>query len=208
MNLPEENKKNLNETLKKAVSNLAELEPKLVCLKSGVIYNREQDSYLLSFLNRRYLVHHRSGEVRGLSAEKEAPLQLRILLLHYLACADGTPLSGEWITFKELPESQVYIEMFQKRTLHPFLQYFGDNDRLFRKIAASLEAIPASLGNYSLQFRPFPKVPIIFVSWNDERDSVPSNKILFDSSAPHYLSTEDYALLPGLIIQEMAALVR
>ncbi len=196
-------KMNQEAALEKAIADLAKLEPAMVCMKSGVIFNREQDSYILPCLNRRYLVRHSSGEAEELSRGGKAPLHLQLLFLHYLTCADGTPPGGKWVTIKDLPGGQNYAGVNRVKNIHPLLQNFGSKERPFHSTAVSLGAIPASLGSYSLLFHPFPKIPLIFVSWgNGERFSFAEN-ILYDISAPHYLPIEDCALLPALIMQEM-----
>lgn len=195
---------NLDEALQKAAGKLAALDPKFVCMKSGVIYNREQDSYILPYLNRKYLVHHSSGKVVPLFHESKDSINHWILFLHYLACADGTPLSGEWVTFKDLPGGQAYIEPERKENTHPIFHKFGIKSTLLQDKASHLEAKPASMGSYSLLFRPFPRVPVIFVSWQQDENFSLADNILFDASVTHYLSVQDCAVLPDLIMQELA----
>lgn len=195
---------NLDKVLQKAASKLAALDPKFVCMKSGVIYNREQDSYILPYLNRKYLVHHSSGKVEALSHESKDSINHWILFLHYLACADGTSLSGKWVTFNDLPGGRTYAEPERKENTHPIFHKFKINSTLLQDKAACLEAKPASMGSYSLLFRPFPRVPLIFVSWQGDENFSLADNIRFDTSVTHYLPIEDCAVLPALIMQELA----
>jgi hypothetical protein len=87
------------------------------------------------------------------------------------------------------------------------LKYFGKQPQRFQEIAASLGGISASYGDLCMILRPFPRVPVGFVLWEGDEEFPPSANILYDASAPGYLPTEDYALLPGMIIWEMAALL-
>jgi hypothetical protein len=205
--LSEREKFNLGVALDKAVKELSEQDPKFVCLNSGVIYNREQESFILPYLNRKYFIHHRSGEVKSLLDGRGVSIQLQILFLHYLSHADGTPLKKEWITFKELPGGLIYVEPYQKRTIKPLLKYFGQKAEKFVETALSLGGEKASFGDASIILRPLPRVPLGFVLWEGDEEFPPSANILYDASAAHYLPTEDYALLPGLIIWEMAAML-
>ncbi len=197
-------KYNLGVTRQKAIAALAEKEPRLVCLNSGVIYNREQNSYILPYLNRRYLVNHSSGEVRNMHGGSGVSPHLQIIFLHYLAAADGTALSGRWITFKELPGGGIYVEPYRKRAILPLTRYFGSKPEKFMEVGLSLGGEAQNFGDFSLKLRPFPRVPIVFIFWKGDEEFAPSAGILYDASASHYLPTEDYALLPGLIIWEMA----
>lgn len=206
-NLSEKEKYNMGAALEIAVQKLSSADPRLVSMNSGVLFNREQDSYIVPYLNRKYYVGHSTGEISPVQGDKEVSIQLRILFLHYLVAAGGKPLQNEWITFKELPGGAIYSGPYQRRTIKPFLQYFGEQPRRFREIAASLGGISAPLGDLCMILRPFPRVPLGFVLWEGDEEFPSSATILYDASAPGYLPTEDYALLPGLLIWEMAALL-
>ncbi len=203
----EREKFNLGVTLDKAIGELSQADPRIVSRNSAVIFNKEQDGFILPYLNRQYFVHHRTGEVKSLLDGQGVSIQQQILFLHYLAQARGTELQGKWITFKELPGGQIYIEPYQNRTTKPFLKYFGQKQEKFVELAAALEGKASSFGDVSMVLRPFPRIPILFVLWEGDEEFPPSTNILYDASAPDYLPTEDYALLPGLIIWEMAAML-
>ncbi len=208
--MPDKEKKqrekfNLGVTLEKAISDLSQADPRLVSLNSGTTYNREMNSYLLPYLNRKYFVNHSTGEVKPLGEDKEISIHLQIMFIHYLTHADGTPLQNRWITFKELPGGLIYAEPYQNRAINPLLKYFGHKPEQLQNIAASLGGAPSSMGDSSVIMRPFPRVPVAFALWEGDEELSPSATILYDASAEHYLPTEDYALLPGLIIWEMAA---
>lgn len=196
---------NLGVTLDKSIQDLSQLEPRDVCFNSSVIFNQEKKSYVVPYLNRKYLVHHKTGDVVSLEDGQKVPIHLQILFLHYLATADGTPLTGEWITFKELPGGQIYVEPYQGRNIKPLLKYFGQNPGQFQEIALTLGGKVETFGDISVVLHPFPRVPVGFVFWKGDDEFPASATIIYDSSASHYLPTEDYALLPGLIIWEMAA---
>ena len=208
-NLSEKEKYNLGVALEIAINKLSAAEPAQVSMNSSVIFNREQESYILPYLNRKYLVNHSTGKVSPLQQNgKGVSIQLQILFLHYLATAGGESLQNEWITFKELPGGAIYTGPYQNRTIKPLLKYFGEQPQQFQEIAVSLGGIGASFGDLCMILRPFPRVPIGFVLWEGDEEFPPSANILYDASAPGYLPTEDYALLPGLIIWEMAALLQ
>lgn len=206
--LSEKEKYNIGVALEMAIKKLSAADPRQVSMKSGVIFNREQESYIVPYLNRKYLVNHSTGNITPLQQnDKGVSIQQQTLFLHYLATAGGDSLQNEWITFKELPGGAIYTGPYQNRTIKPFLKYFGEQPRRFQKIAASLGGISAAFGDLCMILRPFPRVPIGFVLWEGDEEFPPSANILYDASASSYLPTEDYALLPGLIIWEMAALL-
>jgi hypothetical protein len=46
-------------------------------------------------------------------------------MLHYLINADGSPLSGHKLTYKEIPGGVTYFPTFRKRAIKPLLDAFG-----------------------------------------------------------------------------------
>lgn len=196
---------NLGVARRMAVETLAAAEPSKVSLHSGAIYTQEQDSYILPYLNRSYLISRGSGAVTNMADGSGVSPYLEVIFLHYLITADGTPLHNEWITFKELPGGSIYGEPYRKRTIVPLIRYFGGKPEKFREVALSLGGTEYNYGDLSLLFRPFPRIPMVFVLWKGDDEFAPSAGILYDACAGHYLPTEDYALLPGLIIWEIAA---
>lgn len=204
--LSPEEKFNMGVTLEKAIKELSACDPRTVCLNSAVIFNREKNSYILPYLNRKYFVNHSNGEVSPCSAGAgEVSLHLQILFLHYLSNARGTPLQDEWITFKELPGGQIYVGPYQNRTIRPLLQHFGAQPEKLLSTALDFGGQPVDFGDQAVTFHVFPRVPLTFVLWEGDEEFPPAGNILYDASAADYLHTEDYALLPGLIIWEMAA---
>jgi len=196
---------NLGVARRMAVETLAAADPAKVCLHSEVIYNLEQDSYILPYLNRHYLVNRSNGAVKNMADSGGVSPYLEVIFLHYLVTADGAPLQNEWITFKELPGGSVYGEPYRKRTIVPLIRYFGGNPEKFREAGLSLGGAEYNYGDLSLLLHPFPRIPMVFVLWKGDDEFAPSAGILYDACAAHYLPTEDYALLPGLIIWEIAA---
>lgn len=59
---------------------------------------------------------------------------------------------------------------------------------------------PGVFGDMSFLVRAFPRVPVAFVYWAgcEEEEMKPSANVLFDESAPSYLSTEDLIVLADL----------
>ncbi len=90
----------------------------------------------MPFLGPSHVVSHPGGEVRaraspwaaGESAHvtgEPAHVAVRIMLLHYLLQADGTPPSGDWVSFRELPDGLFYAASFAARAEAPLEAAFG-----------------------------------------------------------------------------------
>lgn len=163
------------------------------CRRCGAEYRETASRKLITLehLNRSYhITLPRVGLT--LAASREAvPLKTRVLLLHYLIRAKGTPLSGTMITFKELPEGASYFPTFAKRTLNPLTANFGKGPERLASVAGVLNGRPAGYGDVAVTVSAFPYVPLVLVLWRGDSEFAPAASILFDATVTDYLPTED-----------------
>ena len=198
---------NLDVTYEYAVNKLAGKEPVEVARNAGAGYDPEIRMFKVIYLGETFTVSFPDGAVNLPGKDQEVPIVTKILILHYLATANGAPLQNKYISFKELPDGAIYIEPFTNRAIRPMLKYFADYQREFVDLTKTLDAREESLGDTSVTVFPFPRVPITYVIWSGDDEFPASGNILFDASAPCYLPTEDYALLSGLIIHHLGKLL-
>ena len=163
------------------------------CRNSGVQYQEisSQKVITLQYLNRSYRITLPEGEVTLSASQEAVPLKTKVLLLHYLLYAKGTPLSGRMITFKELPEGAIYFPTFAKRTTKPLSKNFGKAPQRLVDVAEKLGGQKAAFGDISVTIGAFPRVPITLVLWQGDSEFPPSASIMFDATVTDYLPTED-----------------
>ena len=87
---------------------------------------------------------------------QEVAMWLKILTLHYLVQAKGTPATGNDITFKQLEGGLGYYSAFQGRTIKPLLNVFDSSMDSFIKTAESLGGTRTNHSKYSVSFKVFP----------------------------------------------------
>lgn len=192
---------NLDVTRSQAVEKLAALNPETIAGNAAVLYTMQSSSFSVAFINGTYRVTFPEGIITG--PEGEVPVYLSIFILHYLATADGSPLSGEWISYRHLPGGEIYTEPFRRRAIVPFLKAFGTDPGSFVRAATALGGYGLEGGGTSMIIPVFPRVPLNFTLWEGDDELPPSASILFDAAAASYLPTEDYAHLPALIVEAM-----
>jgi hypothetical protein len=149
------------------------------CRRCGAEYREiaSRKIIILQYLNRSYQITLPHVEVTLAGSREVVPLKTKVLLLHYLIRAKGTPLSGTMITFKELPEGASYFPTFAKRTLNPLTTNFGGEPERLTGVARVLSG------------RPY--VPLVLVLWRGDSEFAPASSILFDATVTDYLPTED-----------------
>jgi len=161
---------------------------------------------VVPFLNRSYLVSVPEVEVSLRDSREEVPLRDKILIVHYLAQARGTPVADKVISYKELPGGSSYFPTFSQRAIKPILDHFGGDLERLVGVAAGLGGIRADYGDVAVTINAFPRVPITFVLWKGDEEFAPWGNVLFDSTVPDYLSTEDVNVLCEAIAWKLVRL--
>jgi hypothetical protein len=167
------------------------------CLKSGAQYQIIDSKRVITteYLNQSYLISLPDTEISPVDSEEAIPLRDKILILHYILQAKGTPLTNKIISYKELPEGSNYFPTFSLRAIKPILDHFGKEPERLVDVAAKLGGYKVDYGDVAVTINAFPRVPITFVLWKEDEEFPPGGSILFDSTIPDYLSTEDINVL-------------
>lgn len=183
--------------LEKAQQAFPELNPVETAARAVVDY--EEGAFLVPFFGSRYQVHWPSGSILRASDQKEPDIASRILMLHYLLTADGTPLASKWIAFRNLPGGLGYDAAFQGRANQRLAHAFGSNRPAFEAAARALGGERLDFGDASFSFRLLPRVWLAVVLYLADEEFSASANVLFDGAVSHYLPTEDLAVLGGML---------
>ena len=196
---------NLEETLRVAREEFSQKPVLEMAANSGCLYDLDKERVTVPFLGQKYLVTYPDGQVTHAQDGSEAPIITAILLLHYLTKASGIELSQNWISFKELQGGSIYIEPFQHRAIIPFVKKFGGSVQDFTKAAEKMGGKKANHGDISYIIPALPKVPLLYILWEGDKEFPPNGAILFDNYANAYLATEDFAFLAGMTVASLLA---
>jgi len=179
-----------------AAERLAEIDDiEQQCLRCGAHFHREQKTISLDYLNRTYVIGYPDARVNFKAREEEVSLPDKILLLHHVAQAKGTPPSNELISFKELSEAAGYFPTFYKRAVKPLVTYFGSEPHQLLNMAELLGGHKADFGDVSATINALSKVPLTLVLWKGDAEFPPEGSIMFDRTISDYLPTEDIIYL-------------
>ena len=153
----------------------------------------------VNYLGEEYTVVLPEIVVFKEEAKNEIPFREKILILHYLVQAKGTPPSGKYITFRELPEGPVYFRTFSKRTIQPLIDNFGKVTGGLLDAGKDFGGVPADLGDTSIIVPAFNRVPVTIVLWKGDEEFPPEGSVLFDANVLDYLTTEDVTVVSEVI---------
>jgi len=125
------------------------------------------------------------------------------LLLYYLITGDGTPLTGIWVSFANLPDGRMYNAAFQGYSGDEIVKAFGFELDAFRSACLKADGKHIELGSASFIFQALPRVPLMVTYWLGDEDFPSSSKILFDESACHYLPIDACAVLGSMLVRKI-----
>jgi hypothetical protein len=203
--------KNFQLAYRLACEELSGMDIKQQCSRSGAHY-LHLDRVTIEYLNQLYVISIPGMEISLSDSQKhgereagseDIDLKDRILILHYLITAKGTPNTGKLIGFKQVPGGLFEYASFSREVLIPLLDYFGKKPELLAEAAVNLGGSEAGYGNAAVSIKAFPNVPVVIVLWRGDDEFPPNASILFDSTVADYLSTEDMSVLCGRIVEKL-----
>lgn len=189
------------------LGNIQDIEQ--LCLQSGVQCQiiDSKKVITLEYLNKTYQVALPDIEISLVDSEaEEVPLRDKVLILHYLTQAKGTPSTQKLIAYKELPGGANYFPTFSKRAIKPLLSNFGPEPQQLIYAAKKLGGYKVDYGDAAVTINAFAHVPITFVLWRGDEEFAPGGNILFDSNVSDYMTTEDINVLCQTIAWKLVQL--
>jgi len=188
--------KNYQQSFDLACSSIQGMNLEERAKKAGANYEKgkEGEKITLHFFSEPYWIQFPQIEFYSPS-KKVVSLVTRILLLHYLLHADGNPLTGRWVAYKDIPGGLLYAGVFARRVTEPLQRRFGNSARSFKETGIRSGGEPVEIGDASFILHAFPYVPLQYVLWEGDEEFPPSVQLLFDASVDHYLTLEDMVVL-------------
>ncbi len=195
----------LGETPNPLGDRVAEIQEKLqrksphaLAKNTGATYTSKDDRsgyFELPFWSERTQLNF--PEFDGIFVEKNETINTfdLTMLAYYFDLADGVPLSGEWISFNQIPGGMFYAQAFQGYSGGELAKVFQNDLNAFTQANQKLGGRRENFGNAAYSYQILPFVPVMVVCWLGDEDFPPSYRILFDSNAHHYLVTDAYAIL-------------
>jgi len=197
------------------------MDIKQQCLKSGAQYVHP-DKVTIEYLNQSYVMaipsmeislgdslRRRAGQNPATALERQEScenidLTDRILMLHYLITAKGTPATGKLIALRQVPGGLCEHTSFSREVLTPLLEHFGKEPELLVEAADNLGGAKVDYGDVAVSIKAFPKVSVVIILWRGDDEFAPNANMLFDSTVADYLSTEDMSVLCERIVERLA----
>ena len=132
------------------------------------------------------------------------PLPVQALLLYYFSASDGSPLSGKWVSFGDLPGGRIYQRAFQGYSGDKLSRLFGNHIDQFCTACLAAGAQPAEGGDVAFLFQALPRLPICVTYWQGDDEFPPTCQLLFDRSACSHLPIDVCAILGSMLVSRIS----
>jgi hypothetical protein len=163
---------------------------------------------IFPYMNRRHVLDIDGESIRFEEDAGRPTLPEQVVMLHYLLYAKTIPLSGELITFREVPSGAFYYQAFFKRAISPLVRYFGKNPALLDRVADVIGEIVPSPADRTLKIMVLPCIPVILSVWEEDEEFPAEGNVYFDTTISAHLPTEDIAYVGSAAVYAALGIAR
>ncbi|OFW60376.1 MAG: hypothetical protein A2Y75_08445 [Candidatus Solincola sediminis] len=128
---------------------------------------------------------------------------VKLLAVIYLANAQATPLSNQWVPYRELKDGLFYAKSFTDTVEERISRRFGTDIEGMKEACLALGGREVSQGDLGLVINTFPRLPLLFIIWRGDDEFEANARILFDASATNYLNAFELRMLCGEIVNRL-----
>jgi hypothetical protein len=178
-------------------------DPNEVARRAGCRYQAD-GSLRLALFWEGYTIDPADWAIRRTDTGEEPTEFTQALILTYLVSADGTPPSARWIGYRDLPDGMFYAQAFRGYAELRLARELGEDGlSRFRAAAGALGGAPIEIGEAGYAFPVLPRVHLGAVYWLGDEDFPSRTSILFEDTAPHYMSTDGLAVLGSHLVNAL-----
>ena len=134
------------------------------------------------------------------------PLEEQALILQYLTSATGVELSGKWISYAELPYGMLHYRPFKLKLLYPWQKHWGPTGKAPAVVTPG--GTGSGIGDVGIVIPVLPRLPVAVILWTADEEFPAKANMVFDSSAPAYLSTASLYVLGAVLTRRLKKMVR
>ena len=192
--------------LQKAEKEFCQLDPWQAAIRAAVAFEAQSPSagvFQVPYFGQLFHIEWPQASVQRANEQRKVDIATRILLLHDLLTADGTPMADQWIAFRNLPGGLGYDAAFRGRASMRLSHAFGTELSTFVDVATAHGGERLTFGDASFLFRALPRVWLAVVVHLADDEFPAEANVLFDGAASHYLPTEDLAVLGGMLAGQL-----
>jgi len=180
---------------------LRQRDPREFAAQAGAEYSN--GVLRVKFYGEPHIITFPELTVRVEATQKECGLNRSSMFLYYFLTADGAPLVGKWVAFRELPGGMFYHQAYQGYSGNRLAKAIDNRVAVFERAARNLGGVKLDIGDASFAFDALPRVRVAAVYYASDEDFPASANVLFDASASHYLPTDALAGVGSALVDRL-----
>ena len=177
-----------------------EMVPAEMAARCGLPYNGEARIITMTLLGEQFSVSHPDFTIVGPTPLTNAE---RILFLRYLLDGRRAQSLGQFLTYREFPWGEVYLQQFTGRCIKRFAFSYGGRPDLLNKIMEKLPAKKLSRSDCGWALELMEGLTIQFLLWTGDEEFPPNAQILFSDNFRYAFTAEDLANVGDIVLNRM-----
>ena len=175
-------------------------DPAEMSLRSGLAWDLDTRTFTATLLGKEYTLSYPDYTVVGPAPLTNAE---RILLLRYLLEGHHVQPGGEYLTYRDFPWGDVYLQQFTGRCIKRFAFSYGFKPELLNRIMEQMPAKRLSRSDCGWEVELMPGLTIQFLLWVGDDEFPPNAQILFSDNFRYAFTAEDLANIGDIILDRM-----
>jgi len=185
--------------IEKARCELKDIDPEARAIERAIDFDLSSAVFSIPLLGSVINVSYPDGNV--CEEGREVTGAVAVIALHYITYT-GKPVNRSgWLAYRDLPGARQFSYTFEEMSERKIAKRFAFDLEGLQKSSKFLDFKNHEVGDFSIEVKALPRVPILLVVWKASEEQTGEAKILFHPSAPFYLHPEDLAVL-GILFAE------
>ncbi len=167
---------------------LSSCDPGEVTKRTGALYDEKKGSYRVSIWGNSYDVLPRQCRIKSRGQGSGAYRDyLYLFMLHYLMGAKEIPVSGQWISEKDIPGGMGFFRGPHTLPAQLVAQAFGNDLSGFLGAGKRLGGKPLPMADAAFSFQVTPQIPVAVLLWLGDEEFESQATLLFDKTISQHL---------------------
>lgn len=181
----------------------AALDPQEAAARTGTPF--ENGAFCLTLLGHPYCITHPEFSISGEGGTALKSLPAQTFLMRWLLEGKQTAGSRDFLTFREMPWGELYIQPFTGRVLQRAAFSFGTRLEAFRAACTAMGGLPLQAGDAGFEFTLLGNHRLRMLLWAGDDEFPPSAQLLYSANFVDGFAAEDRVVAGDLLCNEIKA---
>ena len=165
----------------------------------------ENGAFCLTLLGHPYRITHPEFSISGEGGTALKSLPAQTFLMRWLLEGKQTAGSRDFLTFREMPWGELYIQPFTGRVLQRAAFSFGTRLEAFRAACTAMGGLPLQAGDAGFEFTLLGNYRLRMLLWAGDDEFPPSAQLLYSANFVDGFAAEDRVVAGDLLCNEIKA---